>query len=101
MLASLSKKGLDGLDERLRALEVFLLVKVCHALIPHLCGGNHAVFEHPVHVLCGFLLAAAGIAAHVIGIVVPRGGNALQRVFRAVPGAFLLLRHVFSISPFG
>ena len=96
---SASKKLLDGADQLLRREQVFLLVKVGHTLRLDLGGSDHTVAEHAVHVLGGLALAP-GVAALVVEVVVPGGGNALEGELLPIDGDLFLLCHKLSIAPF-
>ena len=49
MSSSAAKKLLDGGDQLFGGLQVFVVVKVLHALCLDLSGSHDAVLEHAVH----------------------------------------------------
>ena len=100
MSSSAAKKLFDGSDQLLGGLQVFVVVKELHALCLDLSGRHDAVLEHAVHVLCALALTAAGIAALIVEVVVPRGRNALEGEFLLTNSDFLSLSHIFSVAPF-
>ena len=100
MSSSAAKKLLDGGDQLFGGLQVFVVVKELHALCLDLSRCHNAVLKHAIHVLCAFALSAAGVAALIVEVVVPRGRNALEGEFLLTNGDFLSLSHIFSVAPF-